>query len=78
MSDSTKALLSEFGGSLRRKRKVKTLSQEELALICGLDRTYISGLERGKRNPTLKVMALIASSLGTTPSKLLAGIKFNP
>jgi transcriptional regulator with XRE-family HTH domain len=50
------------------------LSQKELALITTLDRTYISGLERGKRNPTLKVVAKIAHSLEISLSQLLDGI----
>lgn len=40
------------------------LSQEELAARSGIDRTYISGVERGIRNPTLDVMQRIAKALG--------------
>ncbi|WP_145591271.1 helix-turn-helix domain-containing protein, partial [Yersinia rochesterensis] len=38
-----------FGENIKRKRLEKNFSQEELALNAGLDRTYISGVERGKR-----------------------------
>lgn len=75
MVNISNALLTDFGDSLRRTRKERNLSQEDLALICGVDRTYISGLERGKRNPTLKVIALIAVNLATTPSQLLSSIE---
>lgn len=40
----------DFGNRLRLLRKQKGLSQGTLALACGLDRTYIGGIERGKRN----------------------------
>jgi transcriptional regulator with XRE-family HTH domain len=77
MTDTPRNVLTDFGDALRRARKEKDLSQEQLALLCGLDRTYISGLERGTRNPTLKVVALVASTLGMTPSQLLQGIELN-
>jgi transcriptional regulator with XRE-family HTH domain len=48
------------------------LSQEELGFRAGLDRTYVSGVERGVRNPTLKVVGRLAKALGTPASKLLA------
>jgi len=68
-------ILTVFGNSLRELRKGLGLSQEELALRCGLDRTYISGLERGKRNPTLKVLSVVAQHLEVSPSDLLLSIK---
>lgn len=60
-----------FGRAVRRKRERLGLSQEKLGLEAGLDRTYISGIERGVRNPTLKVMWILADTLATTPSALL-------
>ncbi|MBL0253194.1 MAG: helix-turn-helix transcriptional regulator [Polaromonas sp.] len=74
MSEHTTSLLNEFGTSLRAMRRARNFSQEELGQITGLDRTYISGLERGMRNPTLKVIALLAACMGTTASQLLDGI----
>ena len=71
MNNTSTNLLVDFGNSLREARKKCGLSQEELALLCEIDRTYISGLERGKRNPTLKMIALVAITLNTTPSQLL-------
>ncbi len=47
------------------------MSQQELSLNTGLDRTYISLLERGKRQPTLKTLFLVASALGVRPSELV-------
>jgi transcriptional regulator with XRE-family HTH domain len=74
VSKKSDQLLVEFGNALRIYRSAKNFSQEELALVSGLDRTYISGLERGMRNPTLKVIAKISSSLGISSSKLLEGV----
>lgn len=53
-----------FGPAVRRHRELLRLSQEELADRSGIDRTYISGVERGVRNPTLDVMQRIARGLG--------------
>ena len=75
MIDTSSALLVNFGDALRTWRRSRNLSQEELGQLTGLDRTYISGLERGKRNPTLKVIVQIAACLGTTASVLLEGLE---
>lgn len=53
-----------FGPAVRRHRELLRLSQEELAERSGIDRTYISGVERRVRNPTLDVMQRIARGLG--------------
>mgnify|MGYP002376702348 FL=1 len=53
-----------FGQRVRQLRTELGLSQEAFADKCGLDRTYISGIERGVRNPTLEVIAVIADGLG--------------
>jgi transcriptional regulator with XRE-family HTH domain len=47
------------------------LSQEGLAELSGLHRTYISGIERGVRNPTLSIILQIANALKVRPSELL-------
>jgi len=57
-------LLSLFGSRLRGLRIHRKISQETLAGRCGLDRTYISGLERGKRNPSLTCIFQVAKGLG--------------
>ncbi len=64
-----------FGIILRKLRKEKGLSQFNLALDCDLDRTYISLLERGKRQPTLKTIMKIAEILNVLPSDLLREIE---
>ncbi|MEQ8441227.1 MAG: helix-turn-helix transcriptional regulator [Alphaproteobacteria bacterium] len=59
------------GKNVQRLRKAKGWSQEELAFECGLHRTYISGVERGIRNPTVTVLEKIATSLEENPKALL-------
>lgn len=53
-----------LGTNLRRLRKARGLSQERFALEHGFDRTYISGIERGRRNPTVLVVGRLAEALG--------------
>lgn len=55
--------LRAFGTAVRSRRESLTLSQEELCFRSDLDRTYISGIERGVRNPTLKTMLRLAGAL---------------
>lgn len=60
-----------FGDKLREIRNQKGLSQEELAFKAGLHRTYISDIERGFRNVSLKNIEKIAMALGIAPNLLL-------
>ncbi len=60
-----------FGAAVKRRRLELGVSQEELAELSDLHRTYISDVERAKRNITLKSAARIASSLGMTVITLL-------
>lgn len=60
-----------FGKVLREIRLEKKFSQEELAHVCGLDRTYISLMERGKRNPTINTIFALAEGLNILPSTLV-------
>jgi len=62
---------TQFGGRLRELRKQKGLSQEALALACGLDRSYIGGVERGERNISLINIHKIALALGVQASELV-------
>jgi transcriptional regulator with XRE-family HTH domain len=56
--------LKNLGKSLKAQRKSRGLTQEELAELCDFDPTYISLLERGKRNPAFLTLVKIARNLG--------------
>lgn len=60
-----------FGQKVRELRTKKGLSQEKLAELSGLHRTYISSLELGKRNVSLNNIYALAKALDVTPDKLL-------
>lgn len=60
-----------FGRILQEIRVEKGLSQEELAQMSSLDRTYISLLERGLRQPTLNSLFKISKNLGISPSEFV-------
>ncbi|MDZ7843045.1 MAG: helix-turn-helix transcriptional regulator [Gammaproteobacteria bacterium] len=68
--DETK-LLASFGVHLRHLRHMRNLSQEDLANIAGLDRTYVSSVERGKRNISLVNLVRLADALKINPEKML-------
>lgn len=55
---------AQFGAHLKKLRLQSGLSQEAFADKCGLDRTYVSGIERGVRNPTLEVISVLGKGLG--------------
>lgn len=63
--------LTTFGAALRAARRSAGLTQEELAELSGLDRTYVSGAERGIRNPTLATLDRLAGALGLSVPELL-------
>ncbi|MYN04538.1 helix-turn-helix domain-containing protein [Pseudoduganella sp. DS3] len=63
--------LVSFGRVLRQLRKEAGLTQEQLALAAGIERNYVSLIERGVNQPALKVIFKLAEALGTTPSKIL-------
>lgn len=60
-----------LGENVKTARRNLDLSQEALAHESEIDRTYISGIERGQRNPSLDLIAKLAETLKTTPSFLL-------
>ena len=64
-------ILLRFGERLRTLRKERGLSQEAFAGLCGLDRTYIGGIERGERNVSLRNIEVIAKALGLSVSELM-------
>lgn len=71
MRQPNNSFLLSFGEQVRSYRKLLQISQEELSERSGLDRTYISGLERGVRNPTILIVERIGLALGVSPHKLL-------
>jgi transcriptional regulator with XRE-family HTH domain len=67
-------ILSHLGLNVRNARETKKLTQEKLAERAGLDPTYVSGIERGKRNPGIKNVAILAKALGLTTAELCKGV----
>lgn len=61
----------KVGNKIRKLRTEAGLSQEKLGEITGLDRTYISGIERGVRNPSIKNIEKLAKALGVKISQLM-------
>jgi transcriptional regulator with XRE-family HTH domain len=66
--------LAKLGLRIRKIRKAKGMSQEELGFASELDRTYISDLERGNRNPSYLGLRKLEIGLETTLSEILANI----
>jgi transcriptional regulator with XRE-family HTH domain len=62
-----------FGKTVRKYRTLSGYSQEALAAQAKIHRTYIGGIERGERNPTLTMIHRLASALGVSPPTLLEG-----
>jgi transcriptional regulator with XRE-family HTH domain len=67
--------LKIFGEQVRKLRKARGLSQEELAELAELHRNYIGGIERGERNVALLNIVRLAKALGVSLSELLKGIE---
>jgi transcriptional regulator with XRE-family HTH domain len=67
-----------LGENVKTARDALHLSQEKLALEIDIDRTYISGIERGLRNPSLDVIVKIADRLQKTPGELLTAPERKP
>lgn len=65
------SLAARFGKNVRQLREARGLSQEDFADLCELHRTYLSGIERGTRNPTLAILERIAHALGVSAADLL-------
>lgn len=59
------------GENVRRLRQERGLTQEQLAFESHIDLTYVGGIERGRRNPSLLVMVKIAIALRVSPSELV-------
>ena len=72
MTDADRSpLLKAFGNAVREYRKAQGFSQEGFAHYCGLDRSYMGGVERGERNVTFLNILRIAKAMQCQPSDLL-------
>lgn len=69
------SVLATLGQNVRHTRESKQLTQEKLAEFASLDPTYISGIERGLRNPGIKNVAKIEKALGITISEVCKGLR---
>jgi len=66
--------LPVFAARLRALRLERGISQEELGHLAGLDRTYVSSCEAGRRNVTLRTICRLAAALDVEATELLAGL----
>lgn len=71
---SIESALKKFGDNVRAQREAQALSQEQLAERADLDRTYISGIERGVRNLSLLNVVRLAKALQISTSTLCEGL----
>ncbi|HQI05252.1 MAG TPA: helix-turn-helix transcriptional regulator [bacterium] len=60
---------------LRRERRKKKLSQEKIAILAGIDRSYYSKIERGENKPTLNILFKISAVLETKLSEIISEIE---
>ena len=67
-------LLHELGSRIRSQRKRISLTQEELALVAGVDRSYFGAVERGERNITFTVLCRLCMALKCDVAALTSGI----
>ena len=67
-------VLDALGQNVRHHRETRGLTQEKLAERASLDPTYISGIERGLRNPGIKNVARLAKALGLSTAELCKGV----
>lgn len=67
-----------LGERVKALRVAENLTQERLGLMVGLDRTYILGIEKGRRNVGIDNLTKIAEGLGITLSSLLDGVEDDP
>jgi transcriptional regulator with XRE-family HTH domain len=68
------SVLAKLGLNVRKRREARELTQENLAERANLDATYISGIERGLRNPGIKNVAKLAKALGLSTAELCKGV----
>lgn len=71
MASTSERHVQAFGAAVRTRREALKLSQESLGYRADVHRTYVSDIERGARNPTVKVIWKLAEALEIQPSELL-------
>ena len=71
MTTSSPDILIRFGNRVRELRLAAGHSQEAFADLCGLDRTYVGGIERGERNVSLRNIEVVANALHLNLSQLM-------
>lgn len=64
-----------FGSAVRERRMAIGVAQEELALLSGIDRSFVGKLERGENQPSLVLILRLARALGCSGADLLAGLE---
>jgi transcriptional regulator with XRE-family HTH domain len=74
VSSVNETITVRFGRRLQALRKKRGWTQVEMAERLGIDRSYISDMERGKKNVCLPTLEIMAQGLGTTISRLLRGL----
>lgn len=62
-----------LGRNVRHYRQLRGMTQEEVGLSIDMERSYVSDLERGKRNPSVRAVGRLAEALGVQPFELLRG-----
>ena len=75
LKEKDKKFLKSLGSKIRRARFEKDFSQEELAFRAGLDRTYITGIEKGERNISVITLRKITDALRIEPQSVFNGQK---
>ena len=75
MNESKVKILLALGQLVKQRLTALGISQEELGLRANLDRTYISGIERGVRNPSITALVSLARGLGITVANLLENLE---
>jgi ribosome-binding protein aMBF1 (putative translation factor) len=72
---ATESIAAIFGKVLREQRNARGISQEALALSADVDRTFVSQMERGIRQPTLTTLCKLSEALEIQPSTLVARVE---
>lgn len=78
MSKHKNPTLTQLGRNLKRLRIAANMSQEELAFAADIDRTFVSGIERGVSNPTLHTLMVLCDALNTTMLEIVQGVESCP